>query len=132
MAMRQPSGDVDAASPLMTPRSDNAGSVEDVIAGLVDLDAKGLRLQWRNHLGEPLPPICRVGCSSGSSRMSSRSPHSAVPTKRRCVSSANRKVELSAPLETVPLKPASHRRGRGSISERARYWSVSGRASCKG
>jgi hypothetical protein len=55
MAMRQPSGDVDAASPLMTPRSDNAGSVEDVIAGLVDLDAKGLRLQWRNHLGGTPP-----------------------------------------------------------------------------
>ena len=55
MAMRQPSGDVGAASPLLTPGSDNAGSVEDVIAGLADLDAKGLRLQWRNHLGGTPP-----------------------------------------------------------------------------
>ena len=42
---------VGAASPPLAPRSDNAGSVEDVIAGLADLDANGLRLQWRNHLG---------------------------------------------------------------------------------
>jgi hypothetical protein len=55
MAMRRPSGDGGAASPLLTPRSDNAGSVEDVIAGLADLDAKGLRLQWRNHLGGAPP-----------------------------------------------------------------------------
>jgi hypothetical protein len=39
----------------LTPRSDNAGSVEDVITGLTDLEAKGLRLQWRNHLGGTPP-----------------------------------------------------------------------------
>jgi hypothetical protein len=39
----------------VTPRLDSAGSVEDVIAGLADLDAKGLRLQWRNHLGGTPP-----------------------------------------------------------------------------
>jgi hypothetical protein len=55
MAMRRPSGGAGAASPLLTPRSDTAGSVEDVIAGLADLDAKGLRLQWRNHLGGSPP-----------------------------------------------------------------------------
>ena len=55
MAMRRPSGDVGAASPPLTPRSDDAGSVEDVIAGLANLDAKGLRLQWRNHLGGTPP-----------------------------------------------------------------------------
>jgi Protein of unknown function (DUF2924) len=55
MAIRRPSGDVGGASPLLTPRSHNAGSVEDVIAGLADLDAKGLRLQWRNHLGGTPP-----------------------------------------------------------------------------
>jgi hypothetical protein len=55
MAMRRISGDVGATSPLSTPRSDKAGSVEDVIAGLADLDAKGLRLQWRNHLGGTPP-----------------------------------------------------------------------------
>jgi len=49
--MRRLSGDVGEASPPWAPRSDNAGSVEDVIAGLADLDANGLRLQWRNHLG---------------------------------------------------------------------------------
>jgi hypothetical protein len=39
----------------LTPRSDNAGSIEDVTAGLADLDANGLRLQWRNHLGGTPP-----------------------------------------------------------------------------
>jgi hypothetical protein len=55
MAMRQLSGDVGEASPPPAPRSDNAGSLEDVIAGLADLDANGLRLQWRNHLGGTPP-----------------------------------------------------------------------------
>jgi hypothetical protein len=55
MAMRRLSGDVGEASPPWAPRSDNAGSVEDVIAGLADLDANGLRLQWRNHLGGTPP-----------------------------------------------------------------------------
>ena len=55
MAMRRLSGDVGEASPPWAPRSDNAGSVEDVIAGLADLDANGLRLQWRNHL-DGTPP----------------------------------------------------------------------------
>jgi hypothetical protein len=52
-AMLRPTGDVGAPSSLLKRRSDNGGSVEDVIAGFADLDAKGLRLQWRNHLGTP-------------------------------------------------------------------------------
>ena len=55
MAMRRLSGDVGEASPPSAPRSDNAGSVEDVIAGLADLGANALRLQWRNHLGGTPP-----------------------------------------------------------------------------
>jgi hypothetical protein len=55
MAMRRLSGDVGEASPPSAPRSDKAGSVKDVIAGLADLDANGLRLQWRNHLGGTPP-----------------------------------------------------------------------------
>jgi hypothetical protein len=53
--VRRSSGDVGAASPLVTPRLDTAGSVEDVIAGLADLDPRGLRLQWRNHLAGTPP-----------------------------------------------------------------------------
>jgi hypothetical protein len=53
--VRRSSGDKGAASPLVTPRLDSAGSVEDVIAGLADLDPRGLRLQWRNHLGGTPP-----------------------------------------------------------------------------
>jgi Protein of unknown function (DUF2924) len=34
---------------------ESAGSIEEVIAGLADLDAKGLRLQWRNLLGGTPP-----------------------------------------------------------------------------
>jgi Protein of unknown function (DUF2924) len=55
MAMRQLSGDVGEASPPPAPRADSAGSVEDAIAGLFDLDANGLRLQWRNLLGGTPP-----------------------------------------------------------------------------
>jgi DUF2924 family protein len=55
MAMRQLSGDVGEASPPPVPRSDSTGSVEEVIAGLADLDANALRLQWRNHLGGTPP-----------------------------------------------------------------------------
>ena len=51
--MRRPAGDVGAPSSLLKTQSDNGGSVEDVIAGFADLDAKGLRLQWGNHLGTP-------------------------------------------------------------------------------
>ena len=51
MVVRKLSGDVGEASRPPAPRSGNAGPVEDVIAGLADLDAIGLRLQWRNHLG---------------------------------------------------------------------------------
>jgi hypothetical protein len=34
-----------------------APALDVFIAGLVDLDANQLRLQWRNHLGGTLPPI---------------------------------------------------------------------------
>jgi hypothetical protein len=53
--MRRPSSDVGTPSLPFTPRSDDAGAVEDVIADLTDLDAKALRLQWRNHLGGTPP-----------------------------------------------------------------------------
>jgi hypothetical protein len=50
----QPSGVGEALLP-SAPRSVERGSLEDLIAGLVDLDVKGLRLQWRNHLGGTPP-----------------------------------------------------------------------------
>ncbi|HZZ24489.1 MAG TPA: DUF2924 domain-containing protein [Roseiarcus sp.] len=55
MAMRRHSGGVGEASPTPAPRSDNAGSLDDLIAGLADLDVQELRLQWRNHLGGTPP-----------------------------------------------------------------------------
>ena len=55
MAKRLLSGDVGEASAPSAPRSDNAGSLTDVIMGLADLGVKGLCLQWRNHLGGTLP-----------------------------------------------------------------------------
>jgi len=51
---RQPRG-VGDASPRSTQRSDASASLNDMIAGLIDLDVKGLRLQWRNHLGGTPP-----------------------------------------------------------------------------
>jgi Protein of unknown function (DUF2924) len=55
MAKRRHSGGVGEALPPPAARSDNAGSLNDVIAGLADLDGNGLRLQWRNHLGGTPP-----------------------------------------------------------------------------
>ena len=37
-------------------RPDGAPALDNTIAGLVDLDANGLCLQWRNHLGGT-PPV---------------------------------------------------------------------------
>src|SRR5260370_30561731 len=38
-----------------TPRSDTVAWLNEMIAGFVDLDVNGLRLQWRNHLGGTPP-----------------------------------------------------------------------------
>lgn len=56
MAARRQTCGVGEALPSPAPRSDIGASLDDVIAGLVDLDLKGLRLQWRNHLGGT-PPV---------------------------------------------------------------------------
>jgi Protein of unknown function (DUF2924) len=55
MAARRQTCGVGEALPSPAPRSDIGASLDDVIAGLVDLDLKGLRLQWRNHLGGTPP-----------------------------------------------------------------------------
>ena len=55
MPMQRHSGAVGGVSPPPAPRSDEATSLSDLIAGLPDLDANGLRLQWRNHLGGTPP-----------------------------------------------------------------------------
>ena len=51
MAKRRQSCGVGEALSPSAPRSAERGSLEDLVAGLVDLDVNGLRLQWRNHLG---------------------------------------------------------------------------------
>jgi hypothetical protein len=111
---------VGAAPPLSTPRSDNAGSVEDVIAGLADLDAKGLRLQWRNHLGG-IPPahlprwlLLRV--------LTHQFQAAALggPDKATLRVVANRKSEPPTLLCAARLKPVAHRHERGSTSVRER------------
>ena len=55
MPMRRHSGGAGGVSPPPAPRSDEATSLSDLIAGLADLDPNGLRLQWRNHLGGTPP-----------------------------------------------------------------------------
>jgi hypothetical protein len=53
---RHPAGVGEAPSrPAPTPLSSAALSLEERIAGLADLDADQLRLQWRNHLGGTAP-----------------------------------------------------------------------------
>ena len=55
MPIRRHSGGVGGVSPPPAPRSVEATSLSDLIAGLADLDPNGLRLQWRNHLGGTPP-----------------------------------------------------------------------------
>src|SRR5208337_1373266 len=55
MPMRRHSGGAGGVSPPPAQRLDEATSLSDLIAGLADLDANGLRLQWRNHLGGTPP-----------------------------------------------------------------------------
>jgi hypothetical protein len=50
----QPSGVGNNLLP-SAPRSAERESLEDLVAGLADLDVNGLRLQWRNHLGGTPP-----------------------------------------------------------------------------
>lgn len=51
MIKRRGSRGVANTSPRPTPRSDSIAALGETISGLVDLDANGLCLQWRNRLG---------------------------------------------------------------------------------
>ena len=53
--MRRHSGGAGGVAPPPAPRSDEAASLSDLIAGLADLDPNELRLQSRNHLGRTPP-----------------------------------------------------------------------------
>ena len=55
MAKPPQSSGVGEDLPPSAPRSAERGSLDDLVAGLIDLDANGLRLQWRNHLGGTPP-----------------------------------------------------------------------------
>ena len=55
MRKHRPSWVVGEALPRSTAGSDAIASLDAAIAGFVDLDAKGLCLQWRNHFGR-VPP----------------------------------------------------------------------------
>jgi Protein of unknown function (DUF2924) len=55
MIKRRESRGVADTLPRPTPRSDSIPALGETISGLVDLDANGLCLQWRNHLGGTPP-----------------------------------------------------------------------------
>jgi hypothetical protein len=55
MAKRRPSHGVGEALLRTTPRSDSIPALDETISGLIGLDADGLCLQWRNHLGGDPP-----------------------------------------------------------------------------
>ena len=55
MAERRPSRGVDEGLLRPTPPPDGVLALDDTIAALVELDANGLCLQWRNHLGGTPP-----------------------------------------------------------------------------
>ncbi len=60
MAKPQQLCGVGEASIPSTPRSDTVAWLNEMIAGFVNLDVNGLRLQWRNHLGGT-PPAHLIG-----------------------------------------------------------------------
>jgi Protein of unknown function (DUF2924) len=55
MAQRRQPRDVRQGLLRPTPRPDGVLALDDTIAALVELDANGLCLQWRNHLGGTPP-----------------------------------------------------------------------------
>ena len=55
MARRRQARGVGEDLLLATPRPKGVPALDDMIAALVELDANGLRLQWRNHLGGTPP-----------------------------------------------------------------------------
>src|SRR5271169_5969458 len=56
MAARENSTDAGERQSRPAPSSSPPNSLDALIAGLADLDAGQLRLQWRNHLGGT-PPV---------------------------------------------------------------------------
>src|SRR6202047_765404 len=55
MAGRRPPRGAGGGLVSPTPRPKGVLALDDMISGLVDLDANGLCLQWRNHLGGTPP-----------------------------------------------------------------------------
>jgi Protein of unknown function (DUF2924) len=55
MSRRSPLRGVGAGSIRPTPRSGRVAELDETISSLVDLDASGLCLQWRDHLGGTPP-----------------------------------------------------------------------------
>jgi DUF2924 family protein len=55
MSQRRHSGGVGASLSLPASSSGKVETLDATIAGLADLDADQLRLQWRNHLGGTAP-----------------------------------------------------------------------------
>ena len=55
MAGRRPRRGVGEGQVPATPRPEGVLALDDLIAALVELDANGLCLQWRNHLGGTPP-----------------------------------------------------------------------------
>ena len=72
MAERPPSRGGGEGRLRPTPRPNGVVALDHTIAALGELDANGLCLQWRNHLGGTLPPICRVGFQEPSSAIGRR------------------------------------------------------------
>src|SRR5271156_5665791 len=55
MSLRRHSGDVGESLSLSASSPSKVETLDATIAGLADLDADQLRLQWRNHLGGTVP-----------------------------------------------------------------------------
>ena len=94
---------------------DEATSLSDLIAGLADLDANGLRLRWRNHLGGTPPAHLPRWLLLRVLAYQIQAAALGGLDKATLRVFVNRKAKLPTPLKAVCLKLASPRRGRGPI-----------------
>src|SRR5271155_874516 len=74
------------------PRPKGVLALDDMIAALGELDANGLCLQWRNHLGGSLPSHLPRWLLMKILAYRFQATAFGGSTKRRCASCANRRV----------------------------------------
>ena len=104
-----------------TPRSKGVLALDDMIAALVELDANGLCLQWRNHLGGTPPAHLPRWLLMKILAHRIQAAAFGGSTKRRCASFANRRVRGSDHRTCILSKRGLRQRGKGSSCPRMEW-----------